>query len=213
MNWAKIQSWPRRYLYQAPRGWLLKLTRNSDRRMSNLIAGKSVAVVGNAKSLLDTDYGSEIEAHDVIIRLNKGFVTKPSSQGTRTDMVGLTPELSEDETIERFQPETFLMLIPKMRHYRLFGTAAVRGTLFYKFRYWLEDRNLIGRRPSSGFMAISWLVRLGSAQSITLYGFDFGATPTYYNPVGYKTPHNYEREREIVLDWERRGLIKIVRSA
>jgi hypothetical protein len=181
--------------------------------MGLLIACKSVAVVGNAKSLLQADYGSEIEASDIIIRLNKGFVTKPASQGTRTDMVGLTPELSEDETIERFQPKTFLMLIPKMRHYRLFGTAAVRGTLFYRFRYWFADRNLIGRRPSSGFMAISWLVRLGSAQSVTLYGFDFGATPTYYNPVGYKTPHNYDREREIMLDWERRGLIKIVRSA
>ena len=213
MNWAKIRSWPSRYLYRAPRGWLLKLTRNSDRRMSKLIAGQTVAVVGNAKSLFETDYGTAIEAHDVIIRLNKGFVTKPSSQGTRTDMVGLTPELSEDETVERFQPNTFLMLIPKMRHYRLFGTAAVRGTLFYKFRYWLADRNLIGRRPSSGFMAISWLVRLDSAQLVTLYGFDFGATPTYYNPVGYKTPHNYDREREIVLDWERQGLIKIVRSA
>ena len=213
MNWAKIRSWPSRYLYRAPRGWLLKLTRNSDRRMSKLIEGQTVAVVGNAKSLLETNYGTAIEAHDVIIRLNKGFVTKPSSQGTRTDMVGLTPELSEDETIERFQPETFLMLIPKIRHYRLFGAAAVRGSLFYRFRYWLADRNLIGRRPSSGFMAISWLIRLGSAQSVTLYGFDFGATPTYYNPVGYKTPLNYDREREIVLDWERRGLIKIVRSA
>ena len=181
--------------------------------MGKLIAGQTVAVVGNAKSLLEKDYGTAIEAHDVIIRLNKGFVTAPASQGIRTDMVGLTPELSEGETIERFQPNTYLMLIPKMRHYRLFGTAAVRGTLFYKFRYWLADRNRIGRRPSSGFMAISWLVRLGSAQSITLYGFDFGATPTYYNPVGYKTPHNYDREREIVLDWERQGLIKIVRSA
>lgn len=212
MNLAKLKSWPWRYLYQAPRGWLLKLTRNSDRKMAELLSGKSIAIVGNAKSLLETNYGEQIETHDIIIRLNKGFVTQQSAQGTRTDMVGLTPELSEGETIARFEPSYFLMLIPKMRHYRLFGKDAVRNTLFYKFRYWLADRNLIGRRPSSGFMAISWMVRLGQAKSITLYGFDFGATPTYYNPVGYKTPHNYDREREIVLDWERKGLIRIVRS-
>lgn len=212
MSLTKLKAWPRRYLYQAPRGWLLKLTRNSDRKMAGLIGGKSVVIVGNAKSLLSTTYGDKIEAHDVIIRLNKGFVTIPNAQGKRTDLVGLTPELTEAETIASFEPSYFLMLIPKMRHYRLFGKDAVQKTLFYNFRYWLADRNLIGRRPSSGFMAISWMVRLGQAKSITLYGFDFGATPTYYNPEGYKTPHNYDREREIVLDWESKGLISIVRS-
>ena len=212
MNLAKLKNWPRRYLFQAPRGWYLKLTRNSDRMMAGLIGNKSVVIVGNAKSLLETHYGELIETHDIIIRLNKGFVTQPSAQGKRTDMIGLTPELSEAETLAHFEPSHFLMLIPKMRHYRFFGKDAVRNTLFYNFRYWLADRNLIGRRPSSGFMAISWMVRLGQAKSITLYGFDFGATPTYYNPEGYKTPHNYDREREIVLDWERQGLIKIVRS-
>lgn len=212
MNLAKLKSWPRRYLYQAPRGWFLKLTRNSNRLISGIILGRSIAIVGNAKSLLETHHGEQIEAHDIIIRLNKGFVTQPSAQGSRTDMVGLTPELTEAETVAHFVPSYFLMLIPKMRHYKLFGKDAVRNTLFYNFRYWLADRNLIGRRPSSGFMAISWMVRLGQAKSITLYGFDFGATPTYYNPEGYKTPHNYDREREIVLDWERQGLISIVRS-
>ena len=211
MTFQKLRTWPRRYLFQAPRGWLLKLSRDSDQEIASLISGQSVAVVGNAKSLLTTTFGSDIDAHDIIIRLNKGFVTQPSAQGTRTDMVGLTPELSEDETIARFEPSYFLMLIPKMRHYRLFGKDAVRNTLFYNFRYWLADRNLIGRRPSSGFMAISWMVRLSLAKSITLYGFDFGATPTYYNPEGYKTPHNYDREREIVLGWEKQGLLRIVR--
>lgn len=181
--------------------------------MTGIVSGKSIAIVGNAKSLLETHYGEQIETYDIIIRLNKGFVTQPIAQGTRTDMVGLTPELSEDETIANFEPSYFLMLIPKMRHYKLFSRDAVRDTLFYNYRYWLADRNLIGRRPSSGFMAISWMVRLSQAKSITLYGFDFGATPTYYNPEGYKTPHNYDREREIVLDWERQGLIKIVRSS
>ncbi len=210
---SKLSAWPRRYLWQAPRGWVLKLTRNSDARMREAVRGKSVCIVGNAKSLLTTDYGAEIDAHDIIVRLNKGFVTTPAAQGTRTDMVGLTPELTEAETAEKFQPRYFLMLIPKMRHYRFYGRDNVRNTLFYRFRDWLDDRNHIGRRPSSGFMAISWMVRLGAANSITLYGFDFGATPTYYNPEGYKTPHNYDREREIVLGWEKEGRIRIVRSA
>ena len=207
----RLAAWPRKYLYQAPRGWLLKLTSRSNARMSAQLAGQSVAVVGNAKSLFAAELGAQIDRHDIIIRLNKGFVQAPAVQGTRTDMVGLTPELSEGEVSAHFAPRHMLMLIPKMRHYRIFGRENVKNTLFYPFRWWLADRNLIGRRPSSGFMAISWLVRLGVAREIVLYGFDFGQTPTYYNPVGYKTPHNFAREGQIIMGWQAEGRLRIIR--
>lgn len=199
----------RRYFVQAPRGWVLKLTRPNNARMRRLIAGKSVVIVGNAQSLFAMTQGAEIDAHDVVIRLNKGFVKTPSAQGTRTDMVGLTPELTEAETIAAFAPATLLMLIPKMRHYHFWRSENVGRTVFYPFRYWLADRNMIGRRPSSGFMAISWLMRLNAAKSVTLYGFDFGATATYYNPEGYKTPHNYPAEAAIVREWVKDGRLTI----
>ncbi len=209
---ARLKAWPRKYLFQAPRGWLLKLFSRSNARMRAEIAGKSVVIVGNAKSLLSRDFGDEIEAADIVIRLNKGFVVEPRAQGARTDMVGLTPELSEAEVEQKFAPRFWLMLIPKMRHYRIFKRAHVRSTLFYPFRWWLADRNLIGRRSSSGFMAISWLMRLDCAGSVTLYGFDFGQTATYYNPVGYKTPHNFAREGEIVRGWAAAGRLRIVQA-
>ena len=207
----RLAAWPRKYLYQAPRGWLLKLTSRSNARMRAQLAGQSVAVVGNAKSLFAAELGAQIDSHDIIIRLNKGFVQAPAAQGTRTDMVGLTPELSEGEVSAHFAPRHMLMLIPKMRHYRIFSRENVQNTLFYPFRWWLADRNLIGRRPSSGFMAISWLVRLGVAREIVLYGFDFGQTPTYYNPVGYKTPHNFAREGQIIMGWQAEGRLRIIR--
>ena len=208
----RVRAFPRKYFLQAPRGWALKLTRNSNARMRGLIAGKSVCIVGNAKSLLTTDYGTRIESHDVVIRLNKGFVIEPKAQGIRTDMIGLTPELPEHEVVERFDPGHFLMLIPKMRHFVIWRPKNVARTLFYPFRWWLADRNLIGRRPSSGFMAISWLMRLGAAREVVLYGFDFGKTATYYNPVGYKTPHDFDTEGRIVMGWESEGRLTIVRA-
>ncbi|THH36732.1 hypothetical protein E4Z66_07230 [Aliishimia ponticola] len=209
MNWAKVIAWPRRYLWLAPRGWAIKLQSGSNARMASLIAGKRVAIVGNARSLFHKEQGSEIDGFDVIIRLNKGFVVDTASQGSRTDMVGLTPELSETEVIQKFDPDYFLMLIPKMRHYLFFGADNVARTLFYPFKWWLADRNLIGRRPSSGFMAISWLIRLEQAEEIALFGFDFGKTATYYNPEGYKTPHDFDREGEIVRGWADEGLLDI----
>lgn len=207
---TKLRRFARRYLVQAPRGWFLKLTRANNTRMRNRIAGKNVAIVGNAQSLFAKTYGGEIDRNDLVLRLNKGFVLNTAAQGSRTDMVGLTPELSEEETIARFSPDVLLMLIPKMRHYHFWQAQNVRRTLFYPFRYWFADRQMIGRRPSSGFMAISWLVRLNAAETITLYGFDFGAKATYYNPEGYRTPHNYPKEAVIVRRWAEEGRITIM---
>lgn len=208
----RLAAFPRKYLWQAPWGFFFKLTRNSDAMLGAMIAGRSVAVVGNAKSLLDTDFGPLIDAHDVVIRLNKGFVVDATAQGSRTDLVGITPELTEDETASRFTPQAFVMLTPKMRHYAFKRAENIRRTIFYAWRYWLADRTLIGRRPSSGYMMISYLLRLDRAVSITLYGFDFGATQTYYNPDGYRTPHDYAAERAIILDWAAQGRLTI-RSA
>ncbi|MDG4951596.1 glycosyltransferase family 29 protein, partial [Weeksellaceae bacterium KMM 9724] len=71
----------RKYLYQAPRALFLKLARNSDRRLARYIGERSVAVVGNARSLLDTEFGARIDAEGVVVRLNKGFVRAPAAQG------------------------------------------------------------------------------------------------------------------------------------
>jgi len=209
----RLRAFPRKYLWQAPRGWLLKLTRDSDARMRAAIAGKRVVVVGNARSLLGSGQGATIDGFDIVIRLNKGWVVDPAAQGQRTDMVGLTPELSEDETEAAFHPRLFLMLIPKMRHFRLFRPENVARTLFYPWRSWLADRNRIGRRPSSGFMIVSWLVRLGVAQEIALHGFDFGQTATYYNPPDYRNPHDFSREGAIIQGWATEGQVRIVPPA
>ena len=206
----RFRRFVRRYLVQAPRGWILKVTRSNDAMMRAKVTGKTVAIVGNAQSLLTKSYGPQIDGKDLVLRLNKGFVVNENAQGSRTNMVGLTPELTELETVERFSPDIFLMLIPKMRHYHFWQRPTVSKTIFYPFRYWFADRQKIGRRPSSGFMAISWLVRLDAAQNITLYGFDFGATSTYYNPARYKTPHDYPKEAAIVRQWAEDGKLTIM---
>ncbi len=209
---TRLRNFPRKYFLQAPRGWFLKLTRANDARLRAMIAGKSVAVVGNAQSLLATKCGAKIDASDIVIRLNMGFPKHPEAQGRRTDMVGLTPVLSEDEMLAAFTPDTLLMLIPKMRHYNIWRRESVKCTVFYPFRHWFADRHKIGRRPSSGFMAISWLMRLDAAQSVTLYGFDFGATATYYNPTGYQTPHDYAAEAAIVRGWIDEGRVSLAQA-
>lgn len=208
----RIRSFPRRYLWQAPRGLYYKLTRNSDARMRDAIVGRSVALIGNARSLLERDFGTQIDGADIVIRLNRGFVVVPEAQGTRTDIISLTPTLSEGEIEEHFDPRYMVLLTPKLRHLLISRAQNLRKVLFYAHRYWVADRQKIGRRPSSGYMMLSYLLRIDAAASITLYGFDFGATETYYNPAGYQTPHDFAAEARIILAWEAEDRITIVRS-
>ena len=69
-------------------------------------------------------------------------------------------------------------------------------------------KNLLGSQPSTGFMAIDICIYFG-AKSIDLYGFDWEATPTFYNPIDYKTLHDYPQEKDIVLEYEKEGMLKI----
>ena len=208
----RISSFPRRYLWQAPRAFFFKLSRNSDARMGLALKGRTVALIGNARSLLAHDYGSEIDAHDLVVRLNRGFVVSPKAQGTRTDIVSLTPTLTEDEIEQQFDPTYMVLLTPKLRHLVIVRGPNLKKVLFYPHRYWIADRQKIGRRPSSGYMMLSYMLRLDCAASITLYGFDFGATETYYNPPNYETPHDFAAEGRIIQGWESEGRIRIVRS-
>lgn len=210
MGWDRVRAFPRKYLWQAPRGLVLKLTRNSDTRLAGYIGDRSVALVGNARSLLDTDHGARIDAEGVVIRLNKGFIRDAASQGRRTDIVSLSPEVTAEEIDREFAPDLICLLTPKLRHLHLTRPDQLARVLFYPHRAWAADRARIGRRPSSGYMMVSWLLRIGLAGRITLYGFDFGQTETYYNPAGYQTPHDFPKEGEIIQGWDAEGKLTIV---
>jgi hypothetical protein len=152
--------------------------------IKDYIKNKRVAIVGNAKSIYDKDYGQEIDDHDIIIRFNRGFPTKPESQGTKTDIIILACELTIDE---------------KMQYKAMYSINRSHNTKCGNYTIQNIDRqrlrNAIGKQPSSGFMAIDLCLE---AKSIDLYGFDWGETPTYYNPDGYITQHNYDREKQLI---------------
>lgn len=162
------------------------------------ITGRTVAIVGNAKSLFDSQYGPEIDVHDFVIRFNKGFIKKPESQGVKTDLVMLAVNLTENQ-IESY-------------HSRFIANRS---------RSWDNKTNLrvpdrerarmvtyLGAQPSTGFIAIDMCIYF-DAKQIDLYGFDFEETPTFYNPEGYVTQHKYANEKDIVERYERMGILRI----
>ena len=164
------------------------------------IKGKRVAIVGNAKSLFDKRYGKEIDNHDFIIRFNKGFITVPQAQGTKTDMLILALNLRFDER-KSFNAR---YVVNRSKHY----DNQTIWTIGCQERMDICAR--IGKQPSSGFMAIDICLAFGASE-IDLYGFDFEETPTFYNPPDYQTQHDYSAEKEIVIGYEKEGKLKINR--
>lgn len=163
------------------------------------IKGKSVAIVGNATSLFASSYGKEIDKADVVIRFNKGFIAYPKSQGNKTSILMLACNLTPDQ-IKLFNAD---IVVNRSSRY-----TNVADCMFSAMdRKLLKDR-FGGTNATTGFIAID-LCMTANAKSITLYGFDWELTPTYYNPLGYKTPHDYKQEEELVRFYEKSGILTV----
>ena len=162
------------------------------------LKNKSIAIVGNSESILNKKDGAEIEAHDIVIRFNKGFpLAKPEALGRRTDILFLACTLSE------FQLRLFNAKL-LIKRSGLCGNACHYAIMSYDRRFLKQGVS----QPSTGFIAIN-LCLSAAAKDITLYGFDFFKSPTYYNEQNYKTLHNGQKEAEKVLEYKKYGLVEI----
>lgn len=168
----------------------------------NYLKGKKVAIVGNAKSIFDYSAGEEINKHDAIIRFNKGFVIDEESQGKRTSILILGCEINKIQ-IDSYNAR---FTINRSGHYR----NAVQFVISQTDRELLKEK--IGSQPSTGFMAIDLCLTAGT-KHIDLYGFDWERTPTFYNPQGYETQHNYKTEESIVRSYESAGLLTVKKGS
>ena len=64
------------------------------RRLAERLSGKTFAIVGNARSLFDVERGPEIDGADVVVRINRGFITRPYRKGRAPTSSVLRPQSS-----------------------------------------------------------------------------------------------------------------------
>lgn len=167
-------------------------------RLLNDIKGKRVAIVGNAKSIFDKKNGELIDSHDFIIRFNNGFTINPDSQGTKTTMVMLALNMPA----EKLSLYNAKWVVNRSNHY----DNRVNFIIPNPDRKRMRDK--LEAQPSTGFMAIDLCLYAG-AKSIDLFGFDGEKTPTFYNPDGYQTQHNYSNEQKLIHLYEKSNLLTI----
>ena len=166
--------------------------------LKKLLKNKTVAIVGNSQKILSEKHGAEIEAHDIVIRFNKGFPQgKPEALGKRTDILFLACTLSNLE-LKIFNATYTVKRSNLCQNACNFDISKI-------------DRVSLKQgvsQPSTGVMAINFALS-ANCKSIDLYGFDFFKSPTYYNPKDYKTLHNGFDEAEKVKEYAENGLLKI----
>lgn len=165
-------------------------------RLMSALKGKSIALVGNARSLSEQQYAPLIDRAEVIIRLNAAPIPSASSHGSRTDWIAMSVPVADDVIVRR-APSVLLWMTPKRK--RLPWRLASDPRFFLNPRQRALDlRRALGAPCSTGLMVIDLIVRSQAAE-ITLYGFDFFESQSLSGRRNIdQVPHDFYSEREYV---------------
>lgn len=163
------------------------------------ISGKSIALVGNARSLGETKCGPGIDSCDLVVRLNAAPMATVASHGKRTSWLAASIFVPAAR-LRALQPKAMLWMSPKGRWRAVARYGRRRPLSFYPLPWWRElSASLGGNRPSTGLMTIDLLHRIGGFGELRLFGFDFFASGSLsLRHIGAPPPHDFACERQHV---------------
>lgn len=171
---------------------------------------RRVAIVGNATSLHTKQRGREIDAHDTVIRCNRGFMAEAKAAiGVRMDIWAVGAKMSPDvlDAIEPLRPVVALWVRPPDGQPAKQFEENARGrwpevVLYDQTLREALQVDLGGARPTTGMRVIHALLKRSAAKEIAVYGFDFFATPTFStNPKAAEVFHEPDREKALFESW------------
>ncbi|SLN15474.1 Glycosyltransferase family 29 (sialyltransferase) [Aquimixticola soesokkakensis] len=164
--------------------------------LAQQLAGKRVALVGNARALEHRDFGAQINAADVVIRINRAPRPSVRSHGARTDWLALATSLS-GAAFDDIGAAHLIWMSHKRKRLRLWMARPARFTLFPADRY-QALKSTMGAQPTTGAMLVAWLSDTDLAQ-LDLWGFDFFASLSLSGgrDAG-RVPHDFSAEAKFV---------------
>ncbi len=162
------------------------------------LRGKSVALVGNARALAETDHGARIDAADLVIRINRAPMPQPASHGTRTDWLALAVRLSGADRA-RIAPSRALWMSPKRKRLD-WPTATSPGFYLHPLADYQALKARLDAPPTTGAMMIDLIARSQMAR-LELFGFDFFASLSLSGRrTAQEVPHDFKGESEWVQE-------------
>lgn len=160
------------------------------------LAGKRIALVGNARALADTSLGAQIDAADLVIRINRAPMPQAVSHGSRTDWLALAVRLHEDDR-RRLHPHRLLWMSPKRKRLD-WKTATSPGFYLHPLPDYAALKARIGAPPTTGAMLIA-LIAGSDMAALQLYGFDFFASLSLSGRrTADQVPHDFKGESDWV---------------
>lgn len=158
------------------------------------ILTKSFCVVGNAQSLLGKNLGSFIDGHDYIIRMNHGFPRHKQHQGEKTSLVATSCNIDKAD-YKKYYGKAKPMWVTTKREKVPEWIAKNSDTLYYPISCWDSLYKKLGNhRPSTGAMIINLFCEHLTVTQLSIVGFDFKKSKTYYLGNDHKGPHHWENE-------------------
>jgi hypothetical protein len=174
-------------------------------KLNAIFYGKSVALIGNSQDLLNQKFGSVIDSHDVVCRINRGIeniITNPDAVGKRIDVLFYSMCRSDIVPFKLKKEVTCIQTTQKYSDSRLDN-----DTFFYKDMLLLNSKLNLSKKqiPSTGITAID-IITQAKPKSLNIYGFDFKKSPTYYHNTDWyqkshpvtKIKHDWEKEKNFV---------------
>ncbi len=160
------------------------------------LRGRSIALVGNARSLTTTTAGQSIDAAELVIRINGAPIPSALSHGSHTDWLAMSIPPAPDLIVER-NPRRLLWMTPRRKRLPWSIAKDPRFTLVpADWNAALAAR--LGHRPSTGLMLIDLLTR-SEARQYTLYGFDFFSSLSLSGSrTAAEVPHDFAAEGAFV---------------
>lgn len=176
----------------------------SDEILRNEIKGKRVAVVGNANSLINHEYGTEIDENDIVIRINRCNIPHVRSHGKKVTWVAT--EMDIPRNLLTYQTASRLLWLSKRKVSTMPTWISQRNdkTYILQSKYFRKYHARVNKIPSTGFLLLCLLEELGSYDKLNIYGFDFFETNTTSSHITLKNArrdHNYQKEKAYVQQW------------
>lgn len=172
----------------------LSLWSDSATELADAAQGLRIAVVGNARALSQSSFGADIDAHDIVCRINTAPMPRVGSHGLRTDWLASSIPVTR-RRMDDLSPRRVLWMTRKRK--RLPYCLARRNGFYLNPKPAVETLAArLGASPSTGVMVLD-LVRHLPFQQVSLYGFDFFASLSNSGSrSAHQVPHDFKAERD-----------------
>ncbi len=178
-------------------GFLQKFSAPQKALMAEL-SGKTIAIIGNARSLAQQSHGAKIDSCDIIIRMHAAPLISPESHGSRTTWLALGMPVDQS-IIDARAPDRLLWMAKKRKRVRQ-RIAMAKGFYLHPKSDWDGMAQTLNAPPTTGAMLID-LVTKSKAAEIHLFGFDFFASLSLSGRrSAAQVPHDFAAEKQFVAE-------------